>query len=1566
MNVRHIALSISLLACALPGDAQVAINTDGSDPDASAMLDVTSTDKGILIPRITAAQRDAIATPATGLLIFNTESSLFEFYNGAAWQPVLTLSPTNAFNATVNDDPLYAPSLAGDRSAAFGYNALAGDKNAFAVGAYVKAAGKYSMAMGTFSTAHGQLSLALGDQADAYAPSSVAIGDEAKAGNYTALGALGDGQAIGAVAIGDRVNAEAPGAFAIGLDTTAQGSQSYAIGNQALTTGEFAIAFGQKPEALADRAVAVGDRVKALGDNSLALGLRNNAQSWAEVVVGAYAPDYVPTSTTAWSADDRLFVIGNGPDKDNRSTALIVHKDGDTTLSGELTLTDGASAYTFPNVDGTTGQVLATNGSGTLIWSNVSSDGGNPLDELQTLSLSDNELSISDGNSVDLSPFRSPANYTGESITLSFPGVEVYSEAQEDGIWEASGATQTFTTVSERPITEVRFSIALSSETLSGTLEIRDSATSNLLHSQAYTSTGLRWFSLALSSPVAVEADQEYQLVFIPDGGASHSFFAHPENGYPGGNLLADPSYDLEFAIIVDAAGEIAINADGVSFPDGSTLNSGNLALDGTNLGISGSGQSVDLSSLNTDAQELTIGDDFLSISGGNSVDLAPYKQTLTLSDNELSISGGNTVDLSTLVNLSELRTITVGDPNEPGIDVEGEGTAFFTHNNARQTFLSPAAPRLLRAVEVNITGDSETLSGELRILEVDETTPIHTQAYTATGEPSYTLPLDTPVLLEGNRNYVLDFKPTNDLSQTYAIAEGDLYPDGALLSPANAGEDLEFGLLFDSSFEIGEDAVVTFSDGSRLASSRLSLDGSNLSLAGSGQSVDLSSFSNAAQTLSLSSSTLSISEGNSVNLSSLNTDAQQLTLDGGNNLAISGGNQVDLSSLTSAPQTLSVSGNELTISDGNMVELPSFNTDEQELTLVGDTLSISGGNSVDLTQYRAPADITGESITLGFPATEVYNEWDGNSKVTYYGGPQTFKAVSGRDITEVRFSIAPESETLSGTLRIQNGSTVLHSQAYTSNGDRFFPVVLSAPVPVEADQEYFVFFDPDGDGEHTFLVHAGDPYPDGDFLSNPANDLEFAIIVSPNEMTMEDGTISFPDGSTLSSSRLVLEGEDLGIAGSGHSVDLTSIMVDEQTLSLSNDTLSISNGNSVDLSGYIDAPQTISLSNDTLSLTDGGSVDLSSYIDAPQTINRTDDTVTLSNSGGSFSVADSDSDPTNEIQNLFTGINGTQRTISISGGTGTVFDVADNDNDPTNEIQNLGSSASGTDRTLTITGGTGTTINVADNDSDPTNELDSKWTAGSGVIFHNGSDVGIGTNSPDTILHLESASDTGEAADGLKITQGSYNSEIYHNTTGDLIIKKRINTDQLVIDESGSIGIGTNAPTQTLDVDGTVRIRGGSPAEGKVLTATNADGEAAWEDKFNYSHEVTALADILSPTSDWQTPVVAVGDPSQTLTVAAGDSVLVYCTFAALFQRSGTLDPETKFRLQATGPATVNSTEIGTIEVTPAKYRLYSFHKLMTFTQAGDYTFDLQLDVSSNVTNVTVEDLEVTTIKLN
>lgn len=83
-----IALFSFMMLSIIDTQAQVGINTDGSQPDNSAMLDIKSTTRGILIPRMTQAQRDAITNPVNGLLIYQTDDESFYYYNGSAWNSI--------------------------------------------------------------------------------------------------------------------------------------------------------------------------------------------------------------------------------------------------------------------------------------------------------------------------------------------------------------------------------------------------------------------------------------------------------------------------------------------------------------------------------------------------------------------------------------------------------------------------------------------------------------------------------------------------------------------------------------------------------------------------------------------------------------------------------------------------------------------------------------------------------------------------------------------------------------------------------------------------------------------------------------------------------------------------------------------------------------------------------------------------------------------------------------------------------------------------------------------------------------------------------------------------------------------------------------------------------------------------------------------------------------------------------------------------------------------------------------------------------------------------------------
>ncbi|MCI5056404.1 MAG: hypothetical protein MRY83_09875, partial [Flavobacteriales bacterium] len=97
MNVSKISILISLcLLSAIAHPQSVGINEDGSAPDASAILDIKSTTKGLLIPRMTTVQRNAISNPQTGMLVYDTDIDAVYVNTGTTASPVWEQEVTTA------------------------------------------------------------------------------------------------------------------------------------------------------------------------------------------------------------------------------------------------------------------------------------------------------------------------------------------------------------------------------------------------------------------------------------------------------------------------------------------------------------------------------------------------------------------------------------------------------------------------------------------------------------------------------------------------------------------------------------------------------------------------------------------------------------------------------------------------------------------------------------------------------------------------------------------------------------------------------------------------------------------------------------------------------------------------------------------------------------------------------------------------------------------------------------------------------------------------------------------------------------------------------------------------------------------------------------------------------------------------------------------------------------------------------------------------------------------------------------------------------------------------------
>ncbi|MFM2394223.1 MAG: hypothetical protein RLZZ546_2205 [Bacteroidota bacterium] len=81
--MRSLLLYIILFAASFTYAQSIGIGT--TTPDSSAILDISSTTKGLLLPRMTTAQRDAIVNPVNGLMIYNIETDCNDTYANFSW-----------------------------------------------------------------------------------------------------------------------------------------------------------------------------------------------------------------------------------------------------------------------------------------------------------------------------------------------------------------------------------------------------------------------------------------------------------------------------------------------------------------------------------------------------------------------------------------------------------------------------------------------------------------------------------------------------------------------------------------------------------------------------------------------------------------------------------------------------------------------------------------------------------------------------------------------------------------------------------------------------------------------------------------------------------------------------------------------------------------------------------------------------------------------------------------------------------------------------------------------------------------------------------------------------------------------------------------------------------------------------------------------------------------------------------------------------------------------------------------------------------------------------------------
>ena len=92
---KFILLLCAVFFFATSNSQNIGINATGALPDAKAMLDINSTTSGLLIPRMTTVQRDAITSPPNGLQVYNTTTKTVDVYRNSQWEAVTFTNPNS-------------------------------------------------------------------------------------------------------------------------------------------------------------------------------------------------------------------------------------------------------------------------------------------------------------------------------------------------------------------------------------------------------------------------------------------------------------------------------------------------------------------------------------------------------------------------------------------------------------------------------------------------------------------------------------------------------------------------------------------------------------------------------------------------------------------------------------------------------------------------------------------------------------------------------------------------------------------------------------------------------------------------------------------------------------------------------------------------------------------------------------------------------------------------------------------------------------------------------------------------------------------------------------------------------------------------------------------------------------------------------------------------------------------------------------------------------------------------------------------------------------------------------
>lgn len=365
-------------------------------PHASAALEIRTNTKGLLIPRLTKAERDVIATPANGLLIYQTDASPgFYYFNGTSWSSI-GASGTDSDNDPTNE--LQKIRVSGDTI----YLDKGGD--------YVKippvADNSISEAKIQDSQITARKLASMGASTDQFlrydgnkwVPASVA-------GGLTYKGTWNAGTNSPTINDATGQNSQYYIITAAGTQNLGSGSNTYSVGDWVVHNGSI----WQKMNNSND--------VNSVFGRKGAVIAQPNDYKWSQIKKDTSSiGDIADVDVSIPTAGNIL--VANGTVWNSKTV------NGDLTMdqNGSLNIKPRAIQYSdLQNGGGTPNTILSWNGAqwAETLLSSIDGD-VSATNEIQDLSLSGNTLSLSsDASSVNLTPYAQTLSFTAPNLTIT-------------------------------------------------------------------------------------------------------------------------------------------------------------------------------------------------------------------------------------------------------------------------------------------------------------------------------------------------------------------------------------------------------------------------------------------------------------------------------------------------------------------------------------------------------------------------------------------------------------------------------------------------------------------------------------------------------------------------------------------------------------------------------------------------------------------------------------------------------------------------------------------------------------------------------------------------------------------------------------------------------------------------------------------------------------------------------------------------------------------------------------------------------------------------------------------